>query len=157
MAKAFEDYFSEIQTDMIEICLEYIEDRAEKIFIYGSYEDGTITEYFFYQINRMIFKKSEVNKALKPGEPPYDVSSDRQQDAMKIIHDDIEALITLCKEYKREMPTQLKIVYDVRKNTVNADYKYDLMYSTDPDRTDLDIIEEWIEEERKKLRNSQIN
>ena len=31
MGKVFEDYFSELQTDMVEICLEYVEDRAEKI------------------------------------------------------------------------------------------------------------------------------
>ena len=30
MGKVFEDYFSELQTDMVEICMEYVEDRAEK-------------------------------------------------------------------------------------------------------------------------------
>ena len=38
MGKVFEDYFSELQTDMVEICLEYVEDRAEKIYIYSSFE-----------------------------------------------------------------------------------------------------------------------
>lgn len=32
IGKVFEDYFTELQTDMISICLEYAEDRAEKIF-----------------------------------------------------------------------------------------------------------------------------
>ena len=27
MGKIFEDHFSEIQTDMVDICLEYVEDK----------------------------------------------------------------------------------------------------------------------------------
>ncbi len=33
MSKVFEDYFSELQADMVSICLEYVENRAEK-YIY---------------------------------------------------------------------------------------------------------------------------
>lgn len=33
MEKIFEDYFSELQADMVSICLEYVEDRAEKVYI----------------------------------------------------------------------------------------------------------------------------
>ena len=32
----FEDTFSSIQTDMVQICLEYANNRADKIFIYAS-------------------------------------------------------------------------------------------------------------------------
>ena len=34
MAKIFEDEFMEAQADMVSICLEYVEDDAEKIYIY---------------------------------------------------------------------------------------------------------------------------
>lgn len=40
MKKVFEDYFSEIQADMVAICLEYVEKRAERIYIYCSCEKG---------------------------------------------------------------------------------------------------------------------
>ena len=43
MEKMFEDYFSEIQADMVSICLEYVEKRAEKIYIYCSFENGMIS------------------------------------------------------------------------------------------------------------------
>ncbi len=38
MPKVFEDYFSELQANMVAVCLEYVEDRADDIFIYCSYE-----------------------------------------------------------------------------------------------------------------------
>ena len=50
MGKMFEDYFSEIQADMVSICLEYVEKRAEKIYIYCSFEDGMISSGFFYKL-----------------------------------------------------------------------------------------------------------
>lgn len=34
MEKTFEDYFSEIQSDMVDICLEYVQDRADEVYIY---------------------------------------------------------------------------------------------------------------------------
>jgi uncharacterized protein (DUF433 family) len=38
MEQVFEDKFSELQADMVSICLEYVEDRAEKIYIHCSLE-----------------------------------------------------------------------------------------------------------------------
>lgn len=36
--KVFEDYFTEIQSDMVSICLEYVKNKADKIYIYASFE-----------------------------------------------------------------------------------------------------------------------
>lgn len=47
LGKVFEDYFSEFQADMISICLEYVFDRVNKIYIYCSYEEGLISNDFF--------------------------------------------------------------------------------------------------------------
>ena len=33
MSKGFEDYFSELQADMISICLEYVEKEHKNIYI----------------------------------------------------------------------------------------------------------------------------
>ena len=40
----FEDAFSAIQADMVQICLEYVDNRADKIFIYASFEENTILQ-----------------------------------------------------------------------------------------------------------------
>ena len=39
-AEIFEDAFSAIQTDMVQICLEYVDNRADKIFLKKSYKAG---------------------------------------------------------------------------------------------------------------------
>lgn len=57
----------------------------------------------------------------------------------------------LCKEYKREMPTEMKLIYDVKKNSLKAEYRYDLVYSRDPVKIADDIVTEWFE--KVKLEN----
>ena len=148
MGKVFEDYFSELQADMVSICLEYVEKRAEKIYIYCSFESSTISGDFFYKINGKIVKKSKLNNAIENGQKEYDVSVARQKGAIKIIIDDIEALKKLCQEYQKEMPTQIKLIYDVAANKLNADYSYDLFFSNDPNKTADDILEEWYQSEK---------
>ena len=74
MGKMFEDYFSEIQADMVSICLEYVGKRAEKIYIYCSFEDGMISSGFFYKVNSKIVKRSEerrVGKECRSRWSPY--------------------------------------------------------------------------------------
>ena len=68
MGKMLEDYFSEIQADMVSICLEYVEKRAEKIYIYCSFEDGMISSGFFYKVNSKIVKKNKLNDVIVDGQ-----------------------------------------------------------------------------------------
>jgi len=44
------------------------------------------------------------------------------------------------------MPAEIKIIYDVSSNSLKAEYKYDLVYSNDPEKTADDMAREWFEE-----------
>ena len=48
--KIFEDYFTEVQADMVSICLEYVENKADKIYIYASFEANVMTPDYFYVV-----------------------------------------------------------------------------------------------------------
>lgn len=52
----------------------------------------------------------------------------RQKAVVKIINEDIKEMIKLCKEYKREMPTEIKMIFDVKANKLTADYNYELVH-----------------------------
>lgn len=147
MAKVFEDYFSELQTDMVSICLEYVNDRADKIFIYCSYEEGFISSSFFYCINKKVVKRHRLNDALIDVSEKesfiYDISVEKQRGVIKILNSDIEKILHLCNEYHRDMPTEMKLIYDVTQNNLKADYKYDLVHSNDSVKTADDIANEW--------------
>ena len=146
MSKVFEDYFSEIQTDMVSICLEYVEERAEKTYIYCSFEEGIVSSDYFYNINGKVVERHKLNDMLSSGENNYDVSVQRQSGVVKILNMDIKSVINLCKEYNREIPTEMKLIYNIEENRLKAEYKYELVYSDDPVKTADDVAMEWFEE-----------
>lgn len=142
MGKVFEDYFSELQTDMVSICLEYVGDKGDDIYIYCSCENNVYSVGYFYKINGKLKERHKINEEL----PNCDVSVNRQQAVMKILMDDLEKIKEICNEFDRPMPTEIKMVYDIKRNSLNAKYQYDLVYSNDNKKTADDIEEAWFEE-----------
>ncbi|WP_212926554.1 immunity protein YezG family protein [Oceanobacillus sp. J11TS1] len=142
----FEAKFSELQADMVSICMEYVENRADKIYVYASCERNLISSKFFYLINNKLVKSHKLNDALKQGEKDYDVSLDRGFMVLDIINEDIEKIKKICEEYKKDMPTEMKLIYDVRSGKFKAEYKYDFVYTDKDHKTASDIADEWFEE-----------
>ncbi|MCI6691887.1 MAG: hypothetical protein MR510_05320 [Clostridium sp.] len=130
---------------MVSICLEYVENRAQKIFIYCSFEEGIVVSDFFYKVANSILERHKLNDIVDEGQEKYNVNTDRQMAVMDIINEDIEKIYRLCKKYEKDMPTEIKLIYDVKKNSLKAEYKYDLVYSNDPVKTADDIAMEWFE------------
>ena len=87
MPKTFEDEFMEAQADMVSICLEYVEDDAEKIYIYASCENRATACNCFFKIDGKLWKKHLLNQISGKG---YDVSIDIQRQCSQIILDDID-------------------------------------------------------------------
>ena len=141
-AKTFEDMFSDIQTDIVQICLEYVINKADKIYIYASFEENTISCDYFYDISGNKVERHKLN--LIDGS--YDTSVQRQKMCVNILTDDMKQLIALCQKYKRDIPTEIKLIYDVKSNSLNADYKYEPVYSQYPDKMSDDVFEEWFHE-----------
>lgn len=142
----FEDRFSELQADMISICLEYIEERADKVYVYASCEESIISSKFFYLINNKYVKPHKVNDALANGDERYDVSSERQFMVLDILNEDIEKIKELCLDYEKDMPTEMKLIYDVKSGKFKAEYKYDLVYTNHETKTARQIADEWFDE-----------
>ena len=135
MIEGFEKVFSEIQKDMISVCMEYVEDKADTVFLYASYEENAITCDFFYEINEILYRKHE----LPDG---YDTSEDRQFECLDILNEDMFSLISECKKFEADMPTEIKIIYNVNNHKINAKYRYDEVFSK-TDKLAEDIAEEW--------------
>lgn len=146
MSKIFEDKFSELQADMVSICLENVEKRANNIYIYCSYEDDVVASCYFYNINGKIVSRGKLNDAVSAADIQYDVSIERQKAVTKVINEDIKQIEKICSEYDRPMPTEMKLIYDVKKNSLNAEYNYDNVYSDSETKTAYDIADEWFDE-----------
>ena len=140
MKNVFEEQFTEYQADMVSICLEYVDWRADVIYIYCSYESNTIYGDCFFKIHGKILEKHKLNDVKSDEEDfEYDVSEERQRGLLDIISEDIEKIYALCIEYGKDMPTEMKLIYDVKKNSLKADYCYENLWTDSETKLGLHI------------------
>lgn len=147
MKKGFEDVLAELQAEMVAIYLEYVNNRADDIYIYCSCE----LSYFFnvfYKINGKVVQKKQLNEVLE--DKIYDLSKEKQ---WSILHKGIEILKQLHNKCLKNLIRKClpkKIHYKVKENKLQATYKYDLVWSNDDMLLPDDIFLSWFEEVRQE-------
>ena len=144
----FEDQLMDIQSDMISLSLEYVENKAEIVYIYVVLEDGLVSFDVFYKIGGFISEKSDVNEYLSE---KINDSDDIQFSLLEYGIEDAEKIEVLFKENSKEVPTEIRLVYDVKNNSLKSNYIYDAMYEKNEDLSVSDVFEAWIQEEKSKL------
>ena len=142
MAKVFEDLFMDLQADMVVACVGYVKGRADKVYVYGSYEGRTISSDWFYEIDGQVVARHKTNTISLE----YDVSGRNQNICLDILNESIDDMIDLCKDHNRPMPTEIKMIYDVKKNSLDVQYKYDNQWLNHKTKYADDIADEWFEE-----------
>ena len=142
----FEDEFSALQADMVDICNEYSCEAAEKIFIYVSYE-GLLNTDYFYSINGDIIERHKLNTAGINAD--FDVSVDCQKQVLNILKEDVYKIKAVCDKYNQPMPTEMRLVYEPKTKKFTAEYKYENQFTDDMALSD--IVNAWFEEEKAKL------
>lgn len=145
--KVFEDYFSEIQSDMVSLALDYVGGKADKIYVYGSNDGGVLFFDVFYNIERNILGRSELDKV----DSSYDTSTNRQIEMLQIGVNDLKRLKKLFEGRSDTMPTEMKLYYDVKSGNFNAEYKYDPIHSNSEELTPKMVFVEWFEEIKKTM------
>ena len=144
--KNFEDKFMEIQIDMISLALEYVQNQADKIFIYAI-ADSLYSFNLFYEMKGNIVHKHLVNDYLSK-DSHVDISL--QTALLKEGIKDVEAMIDICKEYDREHPTEMWLIYDAKKNSLDSRYSYEGRYDKDEELLPRLEFEKWFEEVKSK-------
>ena len=148
MNRVFEDQLMDIQSDMISLSLEYVENKEETVYIYVVLEDGLVSFDVFYKIGGFISEKSDVNEYLSE---KINDSDDIQFSLLEYGIEDAEKIEVLFKENSKELPTEIRLVYDVKNNSLKSNYIYDAMYEKNEDLSVSDVFEAWIQEEKSKL------
>ena len=148
MNRVFEDQLMDIQSDMISLSLEYVENKAEIVYIYVVLEDGLVSFDVFYKIGGFISEKSDVNEYLSE---KINDSDDIQFSLLEYGIEDAEKIEVLFEENSKEVPTEIRLVYDVKNNSLKSNYRYDAMYEKNEDLSVSDVFDAWIQEEKSKL------
>lgn len=149
-AKMFEDEFSALQADMVDICNEYSQGMADKIFIYAANEGMMLVQHF-YCINFNLYKCSKLNNAgVKVN---FDTSDDCQEQVLDILNEDIQKIESVCNKYEQPVPKLMKLIYEPKIKKFNAEYTYE--NQTSDDVSVFDNYDAWFEEEQRRLEKIQ--
>ena len=153
MDYSFEKQYSEILSNMVAACLGYVKNNAEKVFIHLSHEGGMRSYGFFFQIHGKIVMRGHVHEVLQPGDTPIsrDESISNQPVAGKVLRVEDKRLVELFNEHGRELPTEIRVVYDARTRKLDAKCRYDPVFSMNPNALARDVELAWREEEAAKL------
>ena len=148
MNRVFEDQLMDIQSDMISLSLEYVENKEETVYIYVVLEDGLVSFDVFYKIGGFISEKSDVNEYLSE---KINDSDDIQFSLLEYGIEVAQKIEVLFEENSKEVPTEIRLVFDVKNNSLKSNYRYDAMYEKNEDLSVSDVFEDWIQEEKSKL------
>lgn len=141
----FEEQFIEAQKNMITLCLEYVNSKADNVYIYASHETNSFAFNVFYKVKGNILGPHQINSVLNENEK-IDDNQERIRAMLKIGNDDWISLIELLQANKQEIPTEMKLIYDVKANEMNTKFQYDYVYSQTSDLASSSIFMAWYNE-----------
>lgn len=144
MGKIFEDEFMEVQSDIISLCLELVENRAEMIYAYGSIEEESVSFDVFYKIDGNLVYTNELNKYQTNYN--YKADSMQQLELLKIGTSDLKKIREVCTRYKYPIPTELKMIYNVETGQYDADYKHEPICTSENGIDPSEIFNAWFNE-----------
>ena len=139
MNKGFEDEFLEMQSQMISLCIEFAENRADKIYAYGSIEENSISFNAFFNIDGEIKTTNQIA-----------ADTDAIWDFLELGESDLEKLKQICAHHERPVPAELKMIYDCKSGTIDAKYKYESICSAKTGIDASEIFMKWLDIEKIK-------
>jgi len=145
----FEELVNEKFKSMLEAAFEYSdfnEEEIKLIYVFCSLEEGFYYD-FFYRIGGEIVKKHLINDFLIS---KCNDSDEQQLAAVDIGLNDLIELEKLFIENEKDLPTQIKIKYVVKDQSIDTDMVYSQnLIGTNKD--DLELRNEWIESLQKSI------
>ena len=146
MNKSFEDEFLEVQAQIISLCVEFAENKADKVYAYGSIEGNSISFNAFFNIDGKIKTTNQIV-----------TDTDMIWDFLDLGQSDLEKLIKICTCYGKPVPTELKMIYDCKSGKMDTKYQYESICSAKTGIDASEIFMEWLDLEKIKQHCEKVN
>ena len=131
-----------VQASMISLAMEYVQNQAEKVYIYAI-ADSLYSFKPFYKINGVVIEMEKVNEVATK---KVDDSDNMMFSVLRYGLEDIQTMLDVCQEYDREHPTEMWLIYDVKKNSLESRYSYEGRYDKDEELLPRLEFEKWFDE-----------
>lgn len=135
--KVFEDEFMDIQSEIISLCMDYVDKNADIIYAYCAIEERMQSFNACFRCGNELKRVEDFDKS--------------RPEKMKFLRDGSSRLFDIrevCANYNLPVPTQIKMIYDVNTGKFKADYKYEKVCT---DISADEVYDEWVEELKNQL------
>lgn len=137
--------------------MDYVEDRAEKAYVFISYHKGegeswTVSCDFFFKHNGRIVEKTELNTVISSREPEFDISPQFQMEIMTDICNYMAEVIVAFKNAGEQIPDITKLVINIQTQGMDTNYEYDV-FGESSENMSKTLFKKWMEEVRAKEEN----
>ncbi len=124
---------------VVSLGLEYSNSQIDEIYLYGYMEEGSYFFNLFFKKNGEIIRLNQINDFLSENEK-IDDSRDRQIQLLELGIDDLEKIEILFENNKKEVPTEIKIIYNKSSNSIKSKYSYSPISD---DTSELELFNNW--------------
>lgn len=129
----FEDEFMDVQSGLISLCMEFTENKADKIYAYCSIEKKTRSFNACFECGGEVKTLSQMGVEMR-----------QIVQFLRIGSSDLQKVCEVCERYNLPTPTEIKMVYDTKTGQFDADYRYDEVCSALTQRTAAEVFSEWV-------------
>ena len=137
----FANKLNEILIGMVDLALEFVEDRADAAYVYVANEETIQSFNAFYEIGRKVLSLGETKAR-------FHFSDSYCRDFLREGLSDIDRINELGRQYNAETPTQIKLIYRVKKGTLQSSMQYVPICAEEMEKDADDVLNEWIAEVR---------
>lgn len=140
MGRTFEDEFMDIQAGLISLCLELTGEDVDKVYAYASIEQKSMMFNAFFEKGGRVLTINQVG-----------VDNATAMNFLRIGTMDLQKLKNVCEENGKDVPTEIKMYYEVQTHRFNSDCKYDEICSAKTGVSSGEVFASWCNEVKNSL------
>lgn len=139
----FRTRLMDIQTGLLELCMDITDEKADKIYVYCSMEGNSTMFNAFFEVDGKTVTIDELN-----------IEDGLSWDFLKTGTYDLVDMSELFEEYNAIRPTEIKMFYDVKTRHFNANYQYDPICTLESGLDESDVFMDWYNEVKRENNES---
>jgi len=139
--EGFEDKFMELQSELISLCLEVTNKKVDNVYVYASIEEKSKMFNAFFKIGEEVKTLNQLG-----------VDRGLVRQFLELGTTDLNEVKKLCKEYEAELPTEMKMHYNVETGKYNASYKYAAVCNAQTGVSAGEVFMNWMGEVKQELK-----
>ena len=146
MSKVFEDALMDVQSELISLCLEVVENRdIDKVYVYCSIEKKSMMFNAFFEANGKIQTLDQ-----------FGIADGLTTQFLRLGTGDLNKVKDVCKRFERTTPTEIKMVYEKKTDKFGVKYRYDEVCSAKTGICAGEVFDNWITEVERAGNNKDI-